>query len=74
MGILHIHKYLIMYDREWYETQANRMSFNYFNNHDRSVLGTRGIPWQTNVDPLTYKGNWWWLFFNPTGSPFSFIF
>jgi RHS repeat-associated protein len=68
------------HNREWYETQANRMSFRYFNNHDPEVLssnetpyGPRQGPWQNKSGlswddieyPRKYNPNWYWSLSHP---------
>ncbi|MBI4649586.1 MAG: RHS repeat-associated core domain-containing protein [Bacteroidia bacterium] len=68
------------HSREWYETQANRMSFRYFSNHDPNALNSattlygpesgpwiekQGTPWDNTEYPRTYNPNWYWLFANP---------
>ena len=51
------------HNREWYETQANRMSERYFRNHDPSAL--TALPWDDNEYPRNYNPNWYWLFAHP---------
>jgi hypothetical protein len=51
------------HDREWYETQANRMSERYFRNHDPGAL--TALPWNDNMFPREYDPNWYWLFAHP---------
>lgn len=68
------------HDRSWFETQANRMSFRYFSNHEPNALssepilyGPRQGPWQTKVGtpwddaryPRRYNPTWFWLFSVP---------
>ena len=51
------------HNREWYETQANRMSERYFRNHDPGAL--TALPWDDNEYPRNYNPNWYWLFAHP---------
>ncbi len=51
------------HNREWYETQANRMAFRYFNNHDSGAL--TALPWNDNEYPREYNPNWYWMFAHP---------
>jgi hypothetical protein len=51
------------HNREWYETQANRMAFRYFSNHDSGALTT--LPWDDNDYPREYNPNWYWFFAHP---------
>lgn len=51
------------HSREWYETQANRMAFRYFNNHDNGALTT--LSWNDNDYPREYNPNWYWMFAHP---------
>jgi RHS repeat-associated protein len=51
------------HSREWYETQANRMAFVYFSNHDPEALTT--LPWNDNRFPRNYNPNWYWIFSRP---------
>jgi len=68
------------HDREWFETQANRMSFRYFSNHEPNALSTNqtlygprqgpwqtrvGTPWDDNGYPREYNPNWYWTFAHP---------
>lgn len=68
------------HDRSWFETQANRMSYRYFSNHepnalsaDRTLYGPRQGPWQTRTGtpwddaryPRRYNPTWFWLFSSP---------
>jgi RHS repeat-associated protein len=52
------------HDREWYETQANRMSERYFSNHDPGAL--TALPWDDNNYPREYKPEWYWIFAHPS--------
>lgn len=69
------------HDRSWFETQANRMSFRYFSNHEpnalsinQSLYGSRQGPWQSKSGtpwnearyPRKYNPTWYWLFFPPS--------
>lgn len=56
------------HNREWYETQANRMSERYFSNHDPGAL--TALQWDDNEYPRNYNPNWYWLFAHP---PVPFI-
>jgi len=56
------------HNKEWYETQANRMSERYFRNHDSGAL--TALPWDDNEYPRNYNPNWFWLFSHP---PVSFM-
>ena len=49
--------------REWYETQANRMSERYFRNRDPNAL--TALPWDDTRYPREYKPNWYWIFAHP---------
>ncbi|MDY0143076.1 MAG: hypothetical protein RBR97_14400, partial [Bacteroidales bacterium] len=51
------------HNREWYETQANRMSERYFRNHDPNALTT--LPWDDIEYPRRYDPNWYWLVAHP---------
>ena len=51
------------HDREWYETQANRMSYRYFSNHDPEAL--TALPWDDNGCPRKYDPEWYWIFAQP---------
>lgn len=68
------------HNREWYETQANRMAFRYFNNHAPEVLSTNeklygprqgpfqkksGHSWLYDDYPLNYNPNWYWTLSHP---------
>jgi RHS repeat-associated protein len=68
------------HDRSWFETQANRMSYRYFTNHESAVLSSnqfyygprqgplqtmQGIPWNNNEYPRKYDPTWYWLFSPP---------
>jgi len=51
---------------EWYETQANRMSYRYLQNHDPGALDA--LPW-SNDDPeypREYHPTWYWKVAHPT--------
>lgn len=52
------------HNREWYETQANRMAERYFSNHDPGAL--TALTWNDNRFPRDYNPNWYWLFAKPT--------
>lgn len=52
------------HDREWYETQANRMSYRYSQNHDPGAL--TALPWDDNSYPRKYKPEWYWIFAHPS--------
>lgn len=54
------------HSREWYETQANRMSERYFRNFDLGAL--TALPWNDNSFPREYNPNWYWIFANPSVS------
>ncbi len=56
---LHINNH----DREWYETQANRMSERYFRNQDPEALNV--LPWDDNMYPRKYDPTWYWIFVHP---------
>ena len=56
---LHINNH----DREWYETQANRMSERYFRNQDPGALDA--LPWDDNLYPRKYNPTWYWIFAHP---------
>jgi len=51
--------------REWYETQANRMSYRYFINHIPGALDT--LPWSRDDPeyPREYNPEWYWIFAHP---------
>ncbi|HPA67985.1 MAG TPA: hypothetical protein PLA42_07665 [Tenuifilaceae bacterium] len=51
------------HNREWYETQANRMAERYFSNHDPGAL--TALPWDDNRYPREYNPNWYWTFAHP---------
>ncbi len=51
------------HDREWYETQANRMSYRYFSNHAPGAL--TALPWDDNSYPRKYDPEWYWIFAHP---------
>jgi hypothetical protein len=51
------------HDREWYETQANRMSERYFRKHDPGAL--TALPWDDNRYPREYNPTWYWIFAHP---------
>ncbi|MBN2746840.1 MAG: hypothetical protein JXR34_08945 [Bacteroidales bacterium] len=51
------------HDREWYETQANRMSERYFRNQDSGAL--TALPWDNNRFPRDDNPNWYWMFAHP---------
>ncbi len=51
------------HDREWYETQANRMAERYFSNHDPGALAT--LNWDNNSYPRKYSPTWYWIFSHP---------
>ncbi len=58
------------HDRSWFETQANRMSLRYFQNHVPNSLvfnpiTDRGIPWDFDEYPTKYRPTWYWLFSPP---------
>jgi hypothetical protein len=54
--------YKMLGNKEWYETQANRMSYRYFNNHG---AGGTYIIWDDKKYIRNYKFTWYWMFFNP---------
>ncbi|MGV8091905.1 MAG: hypothetical protein AB2L24_08585 [Mangrovibacterium sp.] len=56
------------HDREWYETQANRMAFRYFQNHDPNVLDPAqgGSRWDNINYPRYYNPSWYWIFAHPS--------
>jgi RHS repeat-associated protein len=49
------------HDQEWYETNANRMSRRYFNNHDQNALDESkgGTSWNYSEYPTNYVFNWY---------------
>lgn len=51
------------HSKEWYETQANRMSFRYFYNHASGALTT--LPCDDTKYPREYNPNWYWIFAHP---------
>lgn len=51
------------HDREWYETQANRMSERYFQKQDPGALVA--LPWDDIDNPRTYNPDWYWLVSQP---------
>ena len=51
------------HDREWYETQANRMSERYFGNHDPGAL--TALPWDDNLYPRDYNPSLYWIVAHP---------
>jgi hypothetical protein len=51
------------HNKEWYETQANRMSYRYFKNHDNKALDT--LPWDDTKYPRNYNPNWYWTISHP---------
>nr|NQU89792.1 RHS repeat-associated core domain-containing protein [Bacteroidota bacterium] len=51
------------HNREWYETQANKMAYRYFSNHHNEAL--TNLPWDDNEYPREYKPNWYWFFSHP---------
>ncbi len=58
------------HSREWYETQANRMAYRYFSNHEPNALifnpiTNRGRPWNNTIYPRDYNPNWYWFFAHP---------
>jgi hypothetical protein len=63
------------HDNEWNETQANRMAFRYFDNHDPNSLlhdpaSGRGIEWNNSEYPREYEPQWYAIFNSP---PIPFI-
>ena len=54
---------LNVHNREWYETQANRMSERYFRKHDPGAV--TALPWNDNRYPRDYNPNWYWIFAHP---------
>jgi RHS repeat-associated protein len=54
------------HDREWYETQANRMAFRYLENHDPEALSRLPWPRDDNDYPREYSPNWYWIFASPS--------
>lgn len=59
---LNIHKY------EWYETQANRMAYDYFNKYDSGALDV--LPWDDDRYPRGYHPTWYWI---PAHPPVPFL-
>jgi RHS repeat-associated protein len=58
------------HDRSWFETQANRMAFRYFSNHEPNSLvfnptTNRGLAWDNAEYPRNYNPTWFWLFSPP---------
>lgn len=58
------------HNREWYETQANRMALRYFSKFEPDALVPnpatgRGIMWDFNENPTKYNPNWYWLAAHP---------
>lgn len=51
------------HDREWYETQANRMSYNYFNKFEPTSINK--VPWNSQEYPTKYNPNWYWIVAHP---------
>jgi len=51
------------HDREWYESQSNRMSERYFSNHDTGAL--IALPWDNNVYPRDYNPSLYWIVAHP---------
>jgi hypothetical protein len=47
------------HSREWYETQANRMSSRYLINHIPNALNV--LPWDDLNRPRDYSPNWYWM-------------
>ena len=56
------------HNREWYETQANRMSERYFSNRDPDALTAK--QWDDNKYPRNYNPNLYWILVHP---PVSFM-
>ncbi len=50
---------------EWYETQANRMSYRYLNNHDPGTIDA--LPWPSDDPeyPREYHPTWYWFVAHP---------
>jgi RHS repeat-associated protein len=51
------------HSREWYETQANRLSLRYFQNNEPEALSS--LPWDLVGDPTNYRPNWYWGISHP---------
>jgi hypothetical protein len=56
------------HNREWYETQANRMSERYFRNQDPGAI--TALPWNDIKYPRNYNPNWYWTISHP---PLAFM-
>ena len=52
------------HSEEWYETQANRMSYKYLQKHDPDAL--TNLSWDDDEDPIDYNTNWYWTISHPT--------
>ena len=50
---------------EWYETQANRMSCRYLNNHDPGALNALQWPSDDPAYPRVYHPTWYWFVAHP---------
>ena len=50
---------------EWYETQANRMSYRYLNNHDPGALDALQWPSDDPEYPREYHPTWYWFVAHP---------
>ena len=68
------------HDRSWFETQANRMAFKYFSNHEPNALSSNktlygprqgpkqlvpGTPWNNTKYPRKDNPTWYWMFYPP---------
>jgi RHS repeat-associated protein len=50
---------------EWYETQANRMSYRYLTNHAPGALDKLPWPSDSYEYPREYQLTWYWILANP---------
>ena len=49
--------------QEWYETQADRLSYNYFSHYVPGAL--TALPWDDTNYPREYKPEWYWIVAHP---------
>jgi len=48
---------------EWYEIQANRLSYNYFKDHVSGALDA--LQWDDSNYPRKYHPEWYWIIAHP---------
>lgn len=55
------------HNTEWYEVQASRMAYDYFDKYHKEVFidANGGIGWDEIANPRKYKPTWFWLFASP---------